>query len=32
MVVVAKWIATYCIQQIMAQSPENAIVKLMGHI
>jgi hypothetical protein len=29
-VVVLKWVATYCIQQVMAQSPENKIVKFLG--
>lgn len=30
-VVVFKWIATYMIQQVMAQSPENKIIKFLGH-
>ena len=29
-VMVLKWIATYCIQQVMAQSPENKVVQLLG--
>lgn len=29
-VVIAKWVATYFIQQVMAQSPENKIVKALG--
>jgi hypothetical protein len=29
-VAVMKWIATYCIQQVMAQSPENKVVQLLG--
>ena len=27
---IMKWIATYCIQQVMAQSPENKVVQLLG--
>ena len=30
-VVVGKWIATYVIQQVMAQSPENKVIQLLGH-
>ena len=29
-VVVIKWIATYCIKQVMAQSPENKVVQMLG--
>jgi len=30
-VVVAKWIATYFINQVMAQSPENKVIQMLGH-
>ena len=30
-VLVAKWIATYIIKQVMAQSPENKIIQILGH-
>ena len=29
-VMVMKWVATYSIQQVMAQSPENKVVQLLG--
>lgn len=29
-VAVMKWIAVYCIQQVMAQSPENKVIQLLG--
>ena len=30
-VMVMKWVATYCINQVMAQSPENKVVQMLGH-
>jgi len=29
-VVIIKWIATYCIKQVVAQSPENKVVQMLG--